>query len=115
MTGLSYLKVKYLLYISVSIDDVVQKTTALILPFCFSIKRRTVPKQKKKQNKNEDKMLNFLYFSFFLFLFFSFFVKKNVKFEFQQNPSFNGKLLWQHVNKLIKYTAVCLTNTNIDF
>lgn len=58
MTGLGYLRVKYLLYISVSIDDVVQNTTALILSFCFSRKRRTVPKQKQKKNQMEDKILN---------------------------------------------------------
>lgn len=50
MAGLSCLRVKYLLYISVSTDDVVQNTTALILSLCFSRKRRTVPKQKKKEN-----------------------------------------------------------------
>jgi len=34
-----------LLYISVSDDDVVQKTIAVILSFCFSRKRLTVPDQ----------------------------------------------------------------------
>ena len=35
----------YLLYISVSVAVVVQKTTAVILSFCFSRKRRTVPNE----------------------------------------------------------------------
>jgi hypothetical protein len=34
---------KHLLYISVSIMLVVQKTTAVTLSFCFSRNRRTVP------------------------------------------------------------------------
>jgi len=39
-------ELRYRLYISVSEDVVVQKTTALILSFCFSRKRRTVPENR---------------------------------------------------------------------
>lgn len=39
----------YLLYISVSVDVVVQKTTAATLSFCFSRSRRTVPERVNKR------------------------------------------------------------------